>query len=679
MTTATSSPIHSTTTELFCNGEWSSWFNTNTPSIQDKGDYELLEELPPMCPYKISDINCEAIKFPQQPINKTQDIVTCDRTIGLICNYTDQSPKDRLMCLDYRIRVCCERKQSTTTIIPTIYETPSKNVTYSPPESCFCNSYPRRKCLESWQDNCTIVTCMKGDTYKIEPVICPELGKPKCGNNIEPVKVRTENGCCEQWECECECDVWGDPHYTTFGGLSYDFFGNCTYTLVEEKIPKYNFSVLVDNYFCIPFIKNSCPKGLIISYNGNVVHISTGGEYVLTVNGINVKLPYNSKGFSITKLGSSTRIFIPDIRTVINALRNAFKIRVPEKYFFNNTQGQCGSCSADQCIRKNGKVEPSDCCHKTAFDWKVDDRSKPYCDSAPTNVHCRPPLPPPTCPGVKTICDIIHGEPFGECRRKIDLKRFVNSCDFDHCVLNSTADCSSLEAAAAACASVGVCVDWRNYTNGKCNYICDEGLVYKPCARNNSDYCEHNVVKAGEMFNPAEEGCFCPDGLVFSEDRSKCVPFCESCHDYLGRPRKNGETWEDPTNPCISYSCTPYGVLIRNQSCIQDETCPKSQRIYINRCCFKCNQIQGQCAINKFNETITKGYCTATFMANRCQGHCASASWYDTKRYRMDKFCQCCKEAITEKMSLKLYCQNGRTKRVKYIAIKSCKCQNCGK
>lgn len=79
-----------------------------------------------------------------------------------------------------------------------------------------------------------------------------------------------------------ECDVWGDPHYTTFGGLSYDFFGNCTYTLVEEKIPKYNFSVLVDNYFCIPFIKNSCPKGLIISYNGNVVHISTGREYVVS-------------------------------------------------------------------------------------------------------------------------------------------------------------------------------------------------------------------------------------------------------------------------------------------------------------------------------------------------------------------------------------------------------------
>ncbi|XP_078275571.1 mucin-5AC-like [Rhinoraja longicauda] len=682
VTTATSYPVHSTTTELFCDGEWSHWFNYNTPSIEDKGDYELLEELPPhLCPffpYKISDINCEAVKFPQQPISKTEDIVTCDRTKGLICNYTDQSPKDRLMCLDYRIRVCCERKHSTTTIIPTIYEPPITKVTYIPPESCFCYSNPPRKCLESWQDNCTIVTCLKGNLFKIDPVVCPELGKPTCGNNMEPVKVRTENGCCEQWECDCECEVWGDPHYNTFGGLSYDFFDNCTYTLVEEKIPKYNFSVLVDNYFCIPFIKNSCPKGLIISYNGNVVHISTGEEYMLTVNGIKVKLPYNSKGFSITKLGSSTRIFIPDIRTVIDAFRHAFKIRIPEKYFFNNTQGQCGSCSTDQCTRKNGKVEPSDCCHKTAFDWKVDDLSKPYCDSAPTNVPCIPPPPPPTCPSVRTICDLIRGEPFRECRSKIDLERFVKSCVYDHCVLNSTADCSSLEAAALACASVGVCVDWRNSTNGKCTYTCDEGLVYKPCARNNSDYCEHNVVKAGETFNPAEEGCFCPDGLVFSEDRSKCVPFCESCHDYLGRPRKIGETWEDPTDPCISYSCTLYGVLIRNQSCIHDETCPESQRAYVNRCCFICIA-QGYCAINKFNETITKGNCKATLIATQCQGHCPSSSRYDFKRNRMDNFCECCKAAFTEKMSLKLRCKNGGTKRIKYTAIKSCKCQNCGK
>ncbi|XP_051890192.1 mucin-2-like [Pristis pectinata] len=688
--------ISTTTNELLCNGEWSRWFNRNTPSIQNKGDSELLEELPqrlcPFFPYKISNIDCEAVKFPQQPISETKDIVTCDIKKGLICNYTEQSPKNHFMCLDYRIRVCCEPTQSTSTtaastvippvseskIVPTINEPKISHVTVVPPESCWCTSDPPRKCLESWKENCTTITCIKGDVFKIDPIVCPELVKPICHNDIEPVKVHTENGCCEQWECDCECEVWGDPHFKTFGGLLYNFFDNCTYTLVEEKVPKYNFSVLVDNYFCLPLIKKSCPKGLIIFYNGNVVHISNGDGYMLTVNGNNVRLPYNSEGFHITKLGWSTHISIPDIRTEIIAFQNAFRIRVPEKYFINNTQGQCGSCSSDQCVRKNGKVESSDCCHKTAFDWKVDDPNKPYCRSAPTNVPCTSASPTPACQSESAICDIIQEEPFEKCRRKIDLDKFVKTCLFDHCALNSTIDCSSLEAAALACASVGVCVDWRSSANGMCNYTCDQGLVYKPCATKNDDQCENKEVKVGEKFSTAEEGCFCPDGLILSEDNSKCVPFCEVCHDYLGQPRKDGDLWEDPKDPCISYSCTQFGVFIRNRSCIQDETCPESHRTYIDRCCFTCNE-QDLCSISSFNETIISGTCKATFVAHQCQGHCSSATRYDVKRNSMVPSCRCCKEDLTEKREVKLYCENGKTKSINYVAIKSCKCQNCEK
>ncbi|XP_069764050.1 mucin-6-like isoform X2 [Narcine bancroftii] len=669
-----------TITELFCNGEWSPWYNGNTPSIQNNGDFELLEELQqtlcPFFPYKISNIICEAVKFPQRPISETGDIVTCDIKKGLVCNYTEQTSRDRIMCLDYRIRVCCEQTQNQSTngtsTIPTTFE--STSIT---PESCLCNSNPPRKCMESWKENCTTITCLKGNIFKIDPIVCPVLGKPRCGNSMNPVKVHTENGCCVRWECACECEIWGDPHYNTFGDVSFDFFDNCTYTLVEEKVPKYNFSILVDNYFCFSFIKKSCPKGLIISYNGTVVHISIDEEYMLTVNGRNVRLPFNSKGFNITKLGSSTHISIPEIHTVITAVRYSFKIQLPEKYFSNNTQGQCGSCASDQCIRKNGNVEPSDCCDKTAYDWKVDDPRKPYCRSAPTNVPCAPISPPPTCKSERTICAIIQEEPFEKCRRKINLDKFVKSCIFDHCATNSTTDCSSLEAAAWACASVGVCVDWRDSTNGMCNYTCAEGLVYKPCANKNSDQCENNVVKAGETFTPTEEGCFCPDGLIFSEDRSECVPFCESCHDYLGKPRKNGDIWDDPADSCISYLCTKYGVLIRNISCIQNKSCPESLRIHINRCCFICIEEAGSCKINSYNETIIKKNCKATIVAKQCQGYCSSGSRYNYKQNHMDHLCQCCKGDLTEEMNVKLYCENGHTKRVKYVAIKSCKCQNC--
>ncbi|GCB70452.1 hypothetical protein scyTo_0010780 [Scyliorhinus torazame] len=686
----TSQPIRSTTTELYCSGVWSSWFNENTPSIQDKGDSELLEpirnELCPFSSYQISGIDCEAVKFPHRPISETKDNVSCDINKGLICNYNGLTPENHLMCLDYRIRVCCEPRTTTqitsTTIKPvmsTIYEPRITQATHNPIHSCQCNTDPPRKCHETWKENCTNITCMQGDIFKMDRIVCPEMKKPTCNNNIEPVKVRTADGCCEEWECDCECEIWGDPHYRTFDDIWYDFFDDCTYTLVEERVPKYNFSVLVDNYFCISFIKKSCPKGLVISYNGNVVHISTGQTYVLTVNGIGVSLPYRANGFEVTKLGISTYIAIPDIRTSITAFRNAFKIRVPEKYFLDNTQGQCGSCShaPPKCIRKNGKVELSDCCHKTAYDWQHYDPSKPACQSAPTNVSCIPVPPPPTCKAEETVCDVIQRKPFEECRKKINLDKYIKTCVFDHCALNATIDCSSLETAALACASVGLCIDWRPFTNGVCNYSCDQGFLYKPCRSKEDDQCKNDSVIVGKKFTPAEEGCFCPDGMVMSEEKSKCVVSCQVCRDQFGQPKKEGDVWEDTNNPCLSYVCGEFGVLIRNKSCNQDESCPEHNRVYIDRCCFGCRTVEGNCKVNIFNETIRRGYCEATFEATQCQGFCASATRYDFKRNHMDYYCQCCREEKTENVQVNLQCRNGRRKKVKYVAIQSCICKDC--
>ena len=39
---------------------------------------------------------------------------------------------------------------------------------------------------------------------------------------------------CVQKPCEASCEVFGDPHISTFDGLSYDMFGKCAYTLVDH-------------------------------------------------------------------------------------------------------------------------------------------------------------------------------------------------------------------------------------------------------------------------------------------------------------------------------------------------------------------------------------------------------------------------------------------------------------
>ncbi|XP_043569123.1 mucin-19-like, partial [Chiloscyllium plagiosum] len=105
-----------------CKGEWSPWFNENTPTLQNRADTELLNQMSsslcPFYPYKITDIQCEALKFPQRPINEMKDNVTCDKETGLVCTYSHQASESSLMCLDYRIRVCCQHPTPSTRATP---------------------------------------------------------------------------------------------------------------------------------------------------------------------------------------------------------------------------------------------------------------------------------------------------------------------------------------------------------------------------------------------------------------------------------------------------------------------------------------------------------------------------------------------------------------------------------
>uniref|UniRef100_A0A4W3J501 VWFD domain-containing protein n=1 Tax=Callorhinchus milii TaxID=7868 RepID=A0A4W3J501_CALMI len=300
------------TAGMFCHGIWTEWINTNVPSLAKKNDEELLDPIrSTICNSSthITNIQCESLKFPNLPISETEDNVTCDIKKGLVCNYNGRNSEDHLMCLDYRIRVCCESRQSTAAttkdanyIIHSSNRTTINTATTPPTEECYCNSIPRRKCNETWRENCTTFTCVKEETYNISYDSCEVSEKPVCLSGLGPVRVPSENGCCAKWECDCECQVWGDPHYRTFDRLHYNFFENCTYVLVEEIVPKYNFSVILDNYFCLKQVPKSCPKTLIIYFKGNVLHFSTGNKITVAVNGMPVNFPYNSLGFNISEL-----------------------------------------------------------------------------------------------------------------------------------------------------------------------------------------------------------------------------------------------------------------------------------------------------------------------------------------------------------------------------------------
>ncbi|GCB72445.1 hypothetical protein scyTo_0006308 [Scyliorhinus torazame] len=472
----------------------------------------------------------------------------------------------------------------TTTPITTSITTPTTTSITTSTESTSVTICSRRG---PWTENCAIKDCVDGKIVTIKQ--CTQE-KPTCPNHLKPIEVINECG-CPSWECGCECRVWGDPHYLTFNGLTYDFFKDCTYILVEERDPKYNFTVLVDNYQCIPSFPFSCPKALNIFYKGIRMTISTNAGFELTVDGSQKEIPHTVGDISVTQQNlRSMRIYFSEIKTTIIASLNNFKIMVAERFFYNNTQGQCGSCtstSTDDCMRPNGKIEPSDCCHQTALDWKVDDASKPHCYAEPQNQSCVSVTEPPCPPDVSgtPVCDIISQTPFENCSIS-ELTPYRKSCRVDYCLTKSIElTCENVEAAADSCRE-NTCVDWRSSTD-KCPFNCTATFVYKPCERKRDDYCENNKLIPGMMLASYEEGCFCPPGQKLSEDKKNCVSTC--CLDNNGTRRSEGEHWLDSSNSCTSYRCVHSIVITETKSCDSQTVCSESYRIWdADKCCYTC-------------------------------------------------------------------------------------------
>ncbi|XP_070819696.1 mucin-5AC-like [Chaetodon trifascialis] len=606
-TTSTSTRIETTTVQppptTLCPGGhdvtcgWSEWINLGKPTPgPDGGEDESIQGIIsagyPVCSAP-EEVQCRAALYPG----------------SIVYNETDH---DGYCYIGY----CNDSCQ----VVPKHYQCPTHG------KECV-NVNPPRQDGESWKvNNCITGTCNNGNvTYN--QTHCPTQKPVVCANNFPAIEVPDDDGCCTHYECQCICYGWGDPHYVTFDGTYYGFQGNCSYWLVKEIVPIHNFSVIIDNFYCGAPDGLSCPQSITVFYKNYKIFITQkdiNGTFTnqISVNDKPVSPAYQNGDFRITTTGIDTVLIIPAIQAKITFSGLIFSIYLPYSEFANNTEGQCGTCNnnrTEDCRLPSGTIDPS--CSNMAHQWNTN------------NSHCEYPIQPLPTPAPNncsvTICDIIKSSVFEDCHNIIDYDQFVVACQFDVCHLDiHHIGCTSIEAYADACAEAGVCIDWRNASNGICEYECKSPKVYQSCGPLVEPTCDswynekfiYSVNEFSAMTNGELEGCYCPSGTVLlSSSSSECVPTCGSHQDSCDTQANT--TWTEGCEECICEEDT-LQVTCHHVSCPTQPplSCDQEGQVKITDTVGCCQQEKCECDVKQCSGLVPS--CPVGFTLNTTMGVC---------------------------------------------------------
>ncbi|XP_077177718.1 otogelin isoform X2 [Paroedura picta] len=268
---------------------------------------------------------------------------------------------------------------------------------------------------------------------------------------------------CTFHPCPSMCTTYGDRHYRTFDGLSFDYIGNCKVYLVKSSSVT-TFSIIIENLNCFN-------TGIICR---KYIFINVGKSFIIFDDdtGDPSPLSYIDKlqQIHIWKAGFFTLVHFPnehitvmwDQRTTLHVQtgpqwqgeltglcgnfdsKTVNEMRTPENFELTNAQEFGSSWAAAEC------VDSSDIRHPCI-------------------------LNPLREPFAKKECGILLSEVFESCHPVVDVTWFYSNCLTDTCGCNQGGDCecfcTSVSAYAHQCCQQGVTVDWRSPR--LCPYDCE--------------------------------------------------------------------------------------------------------------------------------------------------------------------------------------------------------------
>ncbi|KAG8199486.1 hypothetical protein JTE90_009334 [Oedothorax gibbosus] len=352
---------------------------------------------------------------------------------------------------------------------------------------------------------------------------------------------------CTEETCGARCSSTGDPHYTTFDGLNYEFLGSCLYYLVFND----NFTIVQETGPCSSASAEPSAEAM---YCTQAIRVEIGENTLLLQKGIKVTLNDKLKDLPLTESGFSASMVTDSFVKVrldngISLLwdgHNRIYIDAPPT-LLGQTAGLCGTFNHNQnddFLTPERDVEAD--VDAFAARWQASDACRKRSRRSARWVE----MQPQKIAESEMLCSVLRSGTFSACHGEVDLEPFYKSCVNDMCLCGSKIEeclCPILSDYSLSCTRKGIILNWVEDIPS-CKPECSGGQIYRECG--NPCTCSCEAIALGEDCTAqCVQGCTCPDGMTMNNE-GFCIPIDQCPCWYDGKAYAASDITVQSTNIC---------------------------------------------------------------------------------------------------------------------------------